>query len=527
MIGIFLSGLAWAGAVAVGPNAGTETAFAPRRIAVLVGVQDYEDPSLQGLQFPEKDARDLGAVLGSPDVGGFDRVFVLSGREATTRAGLLNAFRVATADLQRDDTFVLYLSGHGTLAIDPIEGSRLYFMPADGRLERPESTGLAVADVEALVHELPARRRVLILDTCHNGRTGSRSAVSTPTAQLLSGFRGEPPAPQGGRDVSESEARLYAAQYWQPAMEDKELQNGVYTHFLIDALTAARGRADLDTDGLVDVMEAHQYARDRTMTWTGGLQIPRAEYRIVGREEIFLGGSESLRTSAERALIAACDAVLARAKLFVNGTPRGELPGVYAVDPGVQVVEVKAPDGRTLLRESVALAAGETLPIESMMRSRESTVSVLAGVAFHAGNDAVLPFGGTMQAVWGNPVRLAGPWRTEVQASIVMARGLSPVEQVDQTSGLVSLGVGFGPRAGSAWAALTASAHDTWRTSAYGAQAELSGAGGLALGLDLPVHRRLHLAMRLDGWAGMEPVYLEPSLTWGGALSVGVGSPLK
>lgn len=527
MIALILASTAWAGAVAVAPNTGSNAAYAPRRVAVLVGVQDYTDPALQGLKFPEKDARDLGTVLGSADVGGFDRVFVISGHEATTRDGLLRSIAVATADLQRDDTFVLYMSGHGTLAIDPVEGSQLYFLPSDGRLEAPETTGLAVEDVEALVHDLPARRRVLILDTCHNGRAGSRSAVSEPTAQLLSGFRGEPPAPRGGRDVAESEARLYAAQYWQPAMEDKELQNGVYTHFLIDSLTAARGRADLDQDGLVDVMEAHQYARDRTMSWTGGLQIPRAEFRIVGREEIFLGGAESLRNTAERALIAAVDAVLARAKLFVNGTARGELPGVYAVDPGLQTVEVQAADGRTLFKERVSVSAGQTLPIEAMLRQKQPSLAMLGGVAYHGGNEAILPFGGSVEAVWANPVRISGPWRSEVHASMDMARGVSPAENVDQTSGLVSVGVGFGPSSGPAWAALTADVHDVWRTSAYGAQAELGAAGGLALGLDVPLESRLTLAMRVEGWAGTEPVYLEPTLTYGGGLRVGLGAPLK
>lgn len=518
--------LALAGAVPVGPT-GADAAYQPRRVAVLVGVQSYDDPALKGLKFPEKDARDLGAVLNAPNIGGFDRVFVISGHDATTREGLLRSIQVATADLQRDDTFLLYLSGHGTLAIDPIEGSQLYFLPSDGRLDRPEATGLAVEEVEALVHDLPARRRVLILDTCHNGRAGSRSAVSTPTEQLLSGFRGEPPAPRGGRDVSESEARLYAAQYWQPAMEDPELENGVYTHFLIDALTRGAGASDLDEDGLVDVMEAHQYARDKTMTWTGGLQIPRAEYRIVGREEIFLGGAESLRGAAERALIAACDAILSRARLFVNGTARGELPGVYAVDPGSQLVEVQTADGRTLFKERVSVRAGDTIPVEDLLRRKESTLSLLGGVSTHQGNEAVLPFGASLAAVWANPVAVPGRWRTEVSFSADFAQGAAPTQDVEQGSGSLALGVGIGPSFGPAWAALVVQGRDTWRSSEYGTQAELGGAGGLALGTDLPLTKKLRLAVRADGWAGVEPVYTEPTFTWGGGVRVGLGAPIR
>ncbi len=516
---------AFAGAVAITP--GPEDAYKPRRVAVLVGVEDYTDPLLQGLKFPEKDARDLGAVLGSVDGGGFDRVFVISGHDATTRAGLMHALEVATADLQRDDTFLLYLSGHGTLEIDPVQGSELFFLPSDGRLDAPETTGLKVSDVEELVHELPARRRVLILDTCHNGRAGSRSAVSAPTQQLISGFRGEPPAPRGGHDVSESEARLYAAQYWQPAMEDPTLQNGVYTHFLIDALTGARSKADLDEDGLVDVMEAHQYARDRTMTWTGGLQMPRAEYRIVGREEIYLGGSSTLRGAAERALIAACDAVLARARLFVNGTARGELPGVYALDPGSSTVEIQAPDGRTLLKERVTVRAGETLPIEQLLRRKAPSFGLLGGVAYHGGNEALLPLGGSLEAVWGNPLRVEGPWRPELHAAADLSAGTDAATAVDETTGTVSAGVGFGPTFGPGWLAVTADVHDTWRASEYGTQANLGAAGGLTLGVDLQLDPHLMLSTRLEGWAGPETTWSGPTLAYGGALRVGISRSLK
>ncbi len=520
---MILASLALAGVVSTtspGPDV-----YLPRRVAVLVGVQDYDDPALQGLRFPEKDARDLGAVLGSADVGGFDRVFVIEGHDATTREGLLRSIRVATADLQRDDTFVLYLSGHGTLTIDPLEGSQLWFLPSDGKLDRPESSGLAVAEIESWVHELPARRRVLILDTCHNGRGGGRSAVSAPTQQLISGFRGEPPAPRDGRDVSESEARLYAAQYWQPAMEDPALQNGVYTHFLIDALTQSRGTADLDEDGLVDVAEAHQHARDRTMAHTGGLQVPRAEYRIVGREEIFLAGAESMRESAERALIAACDAILARARLFVNGTPRGELPGLYAVNPGVQTIEVQTEDGRTILRDRVRVEAGETLPLEDLVSRKAASLSLLGGAAITSGNDGFFPLSTQATLVYANPVRLAGPWRTDLHLVASVADGVSPADGVVQTTGHLALGATLGPSFGAGWAGVLAEARLPYRWSGYERQSALAGAGGLAVGADIPLGG-VSLSARLDGWVGALPWNDELDVVYGSSLSVGMGAPL-
>ena len=273
-----------------------EAAYTPRRVAVLIGIQEYDDPALQGLRYAAKDAADLGEALGAPGLGGFDVVHVVAGRSATTAEAIRHAITVATADLQRDDTFVLYASGHGTLTVDPLDGSQLYLLPSDSNLDRPTQTGIPVSWLEETISELPVRRRVLILDTCHNGRDGSRSALNASTQRTLATMRGEAPAPRAGLSVSENEARLFAAEYHQAALEAPELENGVYTHFLIEALREGRGSADLDRDGLVDVVEAHNYAMDRTFRYTGGAQMPRAEYRITGREKIYLSGDPEQRS---------------------------------------------------------------------------------------------------------------------------------------------------------------------------------------------------------------------------------------
>ena len=452
-----LSSGARAGVVSPGTDA-ADAVWAPRRVAVLIGVEDYTDPALQGLRFPAKDARDLGRALDSETIGGFDQVFVISGEAATTADGIRHALAVATADLQRDDTFFLYLSGHGTLTLDPREGSRLWFLPSDARLDAPEATGIAIAELENWINTQPARRRVLVMDTCHNGRDSGalagRSAVNDPTAQLLAGLRGEPPAPRGLRAVSESEARLFAAQYHQPAMEDPELENGVYTHFLLDSLTSGRADADLDGDGLVDVVEAHDYARDHTIRHTGGLQVPRAEYRIVGHEEIYLSGDPDRRTDAEQALLTACDEILAKARLLVDGTPRGAMPGLTPLAPGRHRIELQGADGSVLARKTVHLEAGATLPVESLLDgSRASTFTV--GVGTVASTGAAQPWfhpvTPELEVQWLEPVQLGsrlrpalhfrtGGWRGYVDEQSDVS-GAMPI-----TAGTTALGASLGLR---------------------------------------------------------------------------------
>lgn len=523
MIALLTLAGALAGVVPVETTAATNAAYAPRRIAVVVGVQDYADPSLAGLRFPDKDAHDLAAVLRDPTIGGFDRVFEIHGSPSTTRDALDRALRVATADLQRDDTFLLYLSGHGTLTLDPLEGSRLWFLPADARLDDPERTGVAVADLEDFVNGLPARRRVLVMDTCHNGRAGSKSGVGTATAQLLQGLRGEVPAPRVDREVAESEARLFAAQYYQPAMEDPTLQNGVYTHFLIEALTR-RSDADLDRDGLVDVAEAHEYARDHTIAYTGGLQVPRAEYRIVGREDIYLSGPTVTRTTAERALIGAYDHVLDRARLLVNGTARGELPGLYAVDPGPQTIEVVTDDGRTLLRENVRVGAGDTVGVEALLDRRSSLLEVLGGAQVVGGAD-LHPVGAALTVGWVRPWGAGGSrLRPDLQLGATWAGGaLDDGRQMG--TGDLSLGGTAALSLGRAYVGPELTARVPYRVDeATGwMEAGLAGTGGLAAGVAFPMNDRVWLDARADAWGGALPWEGGWEPWWGGGVRVGVG----
>ena len=398
---LFAPLLAQAGVTVVPPSAETDAAYLPRRVALVIGVDGYQDPDLSTLSFAGKDANDIATLLTNQDVGSYDEVRVLTSLQDTDRKAILHHLEAITADLQRDDTFLLYLSGHGTLTLDPIDGTSLYFLPSDAKLDHPKERGIAVSWLEETVSELVPRRRVMIMDTCHNGR--SKSGLSSSTKEKLSTLRGEPPAPNRVQEVTESEARLYAAQYHQPAMEDKNLKNGVYTHFLLKALTTHASTADLNADGLVDVTEAHDFAQEKTIRHTGGMQVPRAEYRIVGRESIFLAGDPSQRTRAENALISAYTGLLTSTRLFIDGTPRGSLPGLTPISPGRHKLVIETEDGRVLLDRSIQVRAGDHLQVENLLRPTRDRWSLVAGISapLHAsGALYTVPLQGDLEINW-------------------------------------------------------------------------------------------------------------------------------
>ncbi len=249
-----------------------------RRVAVVVGIDAYADRELGPLDYASKDARDVADLLRDPERGAFSEVHLVGGGEVG-RDELWAAIERHTAALQPNDTFVLYFAGHSTLRLTP-DGTQLYLLASDGRLAEPEATGVAIDRVERFLDGLHVRQQVMIVDACQS--------LSTETRARVDGLRGPVPDPMAWlQEPGASEVHLYSAALYQAAQEDPDLQNGVYTHFLLEGL---RGEADEDGDGRVEVMEAHRFAAARTMAHTKQTQVPRARTRSMGREQIFLAG---------------------------------------------------------------------------------------------------------------------------------------------------------------------------------------------------------------------------------------------
>ena len=57
------------------------------RSALVIATTSYQDPELRQLRAPARDADDLAAVLGDPDVGGFTVTRVIDPGRAATAAG--------------------------------------------------------------------------------------------------------------------------------------------------------------------------------------------------------------------------------------------------------------------------------------------------------------------------------------------------------------------------------------------------------------------------------------------------------
>lgn len=339
-------------------EAALSQAYAPRRLALLVGVSRFDDEHWQPLRYAHKDALDLAEALRDPARGHFNHVHVLTRPEDTTRSAILAAVRRLQQEAHRpDDVVVVYLSAHGTLSRDERGELRRYLVTKDASYSAIPQTALSMDLLKAEFDKLPSRRRLMVLATCHSG--SGKSLLPRELQQELAGLKSA--AYVRPLEESSRASMVFAACDWgETAREDAQLRNDIYTHFLVEGLN---GSADRNVDGAVTATEAHDHARRRTYAFTGGRQRPSAEILEVGADPVVLSG-EVVREG--RPELFSYHPRLDGFTLKVDGESRAELPGGAAVGPGRRTVELTKGDS-VLMRREVDVALGQRLPLERLL----------------------------------------------------------------------------------------------------------------------------------------------------------------
>ncbi|MCB9758489.1 MAG: caspase family protein [Alphaproteobacteria bacterium] len=411
---------------AVTTAAALSQALEPRRRALIIGVDEYDDPAFGELRHAGDDAEALAEALRHAQ-GGFDEVVVLTGPEATRRESLLRALRQVRTELRREDELVVYFSGHGTRANDG-EAWRRYLLASDSRASDLEASALELEALQRFFASLPPARKALILDACFHG--GGRSVERPDPLGLMTPPPTDALTPSAV-SMGPGEAHLYATSAGHPSLEDDTLGHGVYTWFLLEAIGWGFPDADLDGDGLVTAYEAHDHARTRTMTYTEGVQIPEAAFRVVGEADLVLAGDPSRRRSREQALVYLyphADTAMSGATLRVNGRMRGTMPGTIPIEPGRHHLEIRDAEGELRVDGHVTLRPGSSYRLDDLERvaaGPRSTVGV-RGLALAApAMGESLGAGALGPELWWQVRRNHGPARG-LAGEIALAGAISP-----------------------------------------------------------------------------------------------------
>ncbi|MBS2031865.1 MAG: caspase family protein [Deltaproteobacteria bacterium] len=521
-------------ALKVKPEA-LDAAHAGKRLALVVGIDTFDDAGWRGLRFASKDATDLARVLADPARGGFD-VAVRTTPEESRREALLGSIReLATRNTSPDDVVLVYFSTHGTLARDASGSLKRYVVASDTRIGDVKSTGLEMDDVERELEKLPSRRKVLVLAMCHSG--AGKSLLPPDVEKELEGTKADF-FPRPLEEQSRASIVLAACDWGETAREDEALGNDIYTHFLVEALERP---ADRNGDGAVTATEAHDYARRRTYAFTHGEQKPSARILEVGADPVVLEGKIDRLGQPE---LFGYEASLDGLSLRVDGDEAMALPGGQSLAAGSHRVQILKGDGAPVLDTNMNLGLGERVDVGDLLARHGNSPFLLGAAVGYQGfldADASRTVAGPTPALqlslaWDGAIArrvglrfdgaVAAGTRTLQTAAMEQAGQSVPFHYLGLqlgTSATYGARIGpvhldAGPRIGAVYLQRRFDLATFQTTQSYFVVSP-----GLTGGLSLPVSERLELFVRADVSAEVIAVDAQSRILGQGALWAGLG----
>lgn len=236
--------------------------------AVIIGISEYQNPTIKNLNYADRDARDFAEFLKSPAGGGYDpeRMKILLNKEATlqnVKQALYNFLR-QTID---KDLVIIYFAGHG--APEPANPNNNYLLTYDTDPTSLETTAFPMWDVNtALMRYIPSKRVVIFTDACHSGGISSDLAtrgVSLTETNLINQYLSALSNSKEGTIV------FTASQAGEASQELDQFGHGVFTYFLLKGM---KGEADINNDYVVTIGELMDYVEENVKRETKGNQHP-------------------------------------------------------------------------------------------------------------------------------------------------------------------------------------------------------------------------------------------------------------
>jgi uncharacterized caspase-like protein len=215
----------------------------PRRFAIVVGIDQYADPTILRLRCAVKDAGDVAKVLES--TGSYASVKLMTGNLGfvdplfPSRENIVAQIERLAGILQPDDQVLFFFSGHG--ANDPATGdSRLLVI--DSKAHDLGGTAINLQrDILAKLDSVQGVRILALVDACQKSITNDKGLAVTGVDRVKT---------TAGAVV------ITATGPGRASYEDPAGANGLFTAGLVTGLC---GKADADRDGQISLGELERF----------------------------------------------------------------------------------------------------------------------------------------------------------------------------------------------------------------------------------------------------------------------------
>lgn len=257
----------------------------PNLYLVTIGTSKYKTEKFN-LNYPVKDAKDLVNIMGSNSEGVYGEVKTKSLFDNEVTVENVLALKSFLNQASANDVVIVFVAGHGVLDAN----FDYYFATYDMDFNNPSGRGLAYDKLESIIDGIKAKRKILIMDTCHSGEVDKEEVFFSEEEEQEEDveFRSAG-ASVGTNETSASPSRVMnelfndlrkgtgatvissagGAEY---AMESSEWKNGLFTYCLLMGMK--NRKADLNNDGYINLIELQTYVTEKVKALSHGKQIP-------------------------------------------------------------------------------------------------------------------------------------------------------------------------------------------------------------------------------------------------------------
>lgn len=254
-----------------------------KRIALLIGVEEYERRGFSNLSYAEDDMQALADVLKQQ---GFEVQLLLGSGEGAAKANRANImkaideqFITQLKQLKKSDIALVALAGHGrhaTIQTGDLRREDHFYCPCDSHDADP-TTWISLSDlISSIELQSGSERNLLLVDACRDNPSRGRGVDGK-------GF-------SLNRDAV---AVLFASSYNEQAYEPDELKHGLFTYYVLEALEGKASNFDGEVtwDSLVDYVKGRVVKKSRALLQDqviAGLQRPNSMGNLRGTSPVLM-----------------------------------------------------------------------------------------------------------------------------------------------------------------------------------------------------------------------------------------------
>jgi uncharacterized protein YjbI with pentapeptide repeats len=242
----------------------------PDKVALIIGMDEYDDDALPRLRSCKKDAGDLASLLSGLGYSIFDGFNF--GQNPIIGSDLERQMGWARVRLSIGEFFtnarsnqltLFYFSGHGLL-----QGNEMYLATREVDAQKPWITGFSVSDLIKFMNMSKARYMVSIIDACFSG------SATIPNSETIDGIAKEAKAMKSTERIwtamSETDRMclLLSSQSFDQSFVGNEDQNSMYSGYLIEGLRGVSrtlgeefNPGSIDENGNVTPKSLHEFIR--------------------------------------------------------------------------------------------------------------------------------------------------------------------------------------------------------------------------------------------------------------------------